>query len=107
MRGMSQPDILPFIHAQGSWGEIGHTAGTMFAPLIADHIDAWTRHIAAETGATRGAIFDTAAAFRAPIEAYAPFLWEELEGMARGAGIGTRELLLLQARAEVSRALKD
>jgi len=22
---MSQPDIMPFVHAQGSWGEIGRT----------------------------------------------------------------------------------
>ena len=42
---MSQPAILPFVHAQGSWGTIGHTVGSMFAPLIADHVEAWTRHV--------------------------------------------------------------
>ena len=87
MPAMSQPAILPFVHAQGSWGEIGHTVGSMFAPLIADHVEAWTRHVIAETGATRRAVLEAAAGFRAPIEAHAPFLWEEIEGMARGAGL--------------------
>ena len=56
MPAMSQPAILPFVHAQGSWGEIGQTVGSMFAPLIADHVEAWTRHIIVETGATRRAV---------------------------------------------------
>jgi hypothetical protein len=106
MPAMSQPAILPFVHAQGSWGEIGHTVGSMFAPLIADHVEAWTRHVIAETGATRRAVLEAAAGFRAPIEAHAPFLWEEIEGMARGSALSLDELCLLQARAEVLRALK-
>lgn len=104
---MSQPAVLPFVHAQGSWGEIGLTVGSMLAPLIARHVEAWTRHVIEETGARRGAVLETAAAFRAPIEAHAPFLWEELDGMARGSGVSAGELLLLQARAEVLRALGD
>lgn len=106
MPAMSQPAILPFVHAQGSWGEIGHTVGSMFAPLIADHVEAWTRHVIAETGATRRAVLEAAAGFRAPIETHAPFLWEEIEGMARGSALSLDELLLLQARAEVLRALR-
>ncbi len=104
---MSQPAILPFVHAQGSWGTIGHTVGSMFAPLIADHVEAWTRHVMTETGATRRAVIEAAAGFRAPIEAHAPFLWEEIEGMARGSGLSLDELLVLQARAEVMRAVKS
>jgi Acyl-coenzyme A:6-aminopenicillanic acid acyl-transferase len=106
MPAMSQPAILPFVHAQGSPGEIGHTVGSMLAPLIGDHVQAWTRHVVAETGATRRAVLEAAAKFRAPIETHAPFLWEEIEGMARGSGLPLEELLLLQARAEVLRALK-
>src|SRR5262245_46368616 len=104
---MSQPDILPFVHAQGSWGEIGLTVGTMLAPLIERHVDAWTRHVVAETGATRRKVIEAAAPFASPIEMHAPFLWEELEGMAKGSGVSIAELLLLQARAEVLRTLKD
>lgn len=102
---MSQPAILPFVHARGSWGEMGRTVGTMFAPLIADHVEAWRRHIQRESGATRPAMLDTATRFRAPIEAHAPFLWEELDGLSRGSGVPIGDLLLLQARAEVLRAL--
>ena len=103
---MSDTAIFPFVHAQGSWGDIGLTVGSMFAPLIADHAEAWIRHTAAETGAARPAVLEAAAAFRAPIETHAPFLWEELDGMARGSGVPAAELLLLQARAEVLRALR-
>src|SRR5262245_42407747 len=106
MPPMSPAAIFPFVHAQGSWGDIGLTVGSMFAPLIADHAEAWIRHTAAETGAARPAVLEAAAAFRAPIETHAPFLWEELDGMARGSGVSTGELLLLQARAEVLRSLR-
>ena len=85
---------------------MGLTVGTMFAPLIADHVETWIGHIVKESGATRRAALDAAAAFRVPIEVHAPFLWEELDGLARGSGVSTNELLLLQARAEVLRALK-
>src|SRR5262245_22308423 len=98
MPAMSQPAILPFVHAHGSPGSIGHTVGSMLAPLIGDHVQAWTRHVVAETGATRRAVLEAAAGFRAPIETHAPFLWEEIEGMARGSGLELGELLLLQAR---------
>jgi isopenicillin-N N-acyltransferase-like protein len=104
MPTMSTPAIFPFVHAQGSWGDMGQQVGTMFAPLIASHVDAWLRHIARETGASRAAALATAATFRAPIQEHAAFLWEELEGLARGSGASVDELLLLQARAEVLRA---
>src|SRR5262245_12415587 len=101
---MSTPDILPFVHAQGSPGEIGRQVGVMLAPLIARHVDAWMAHVTRETGATREAIIASAASFRTPIQTYAPFLWEELEGMARGSGVPIAHLLVLQARAEVLRS---
>jgi hypothetical protein len=99
---MSTP-IFPFVHAQGSWGDMGQQVGVMFAPLIARHIEAWLGHVARETGASRAAALATAATFRAPIQEHAPFLWEELDGMAHGSGVPLGELLLLQARAEVLR----
>jgi isopenicillin-N N-acyltransferase-like protein len=101
---MNTPSILPFVHAQGTWSDIGQQVGVMLAPLIARHAEAWTQHVMGETGASRAAILATAVSFRGPIEAHAPFLWEELEGMARGSGVAIGELLLLQARAEVLRA---
>ncbi len=96
--------ILPFVHAQGSWGEIGNQVGTMLAPAIARHVAAWVQHVTAETGARHAEIQDTAAAYAEPIREHAPFLWEELEGMARGARIPIADLLILQARAEILRA---
>jgi isopenicillin-N N-acyltransferase like protein len=99
--------ILPFVHVQGSWGEMGLQVGQMFAPLIARHVDAWLHHISAESGCTADAALTTAATFAEPIQTYAPFLWEELEGMAQGSGVSVSRLLLLQARAEVMRAQKE
>jgi hypothetical protein len=34
------PAILPFVHAQGSWGEIGRQVGQMCAPAIERHLAA-------------------------------------------------------------------
>ena len=63
---MSTP-IFPFVHAQGSWGDMGQQVGVMLAPLIARHIEAWLGHVARETGASRAAALATEATFRAPI----------------------------------------
>jgi len=98
--------VLPFVHARGSWGEIGHQVGLMFAPSIARHLEAWTAHVVAETGCPRDAVEAAAAPFAQPIRDHAPFLWEELDGMARGSGLPVSRLLILQARAEVMRASK-
>src|SRR5438105_12716256 len=100
------PSILPFIHAQGSWGEMGRQVGRMLAPAIERHVEAWTRHVMEETGCRRGAVEAAAAPFAAPIRDHAPFRWEELDGMASGSSIPVSRLLILQARAEVMRASK-
>lgn len=99
-------EILPFVHVRGSWGEMGEQVGQMFAPLIGRHVEAWLDHVIEETGCTRAAALDTAATFASPIQEHAPFLWEELEGMARGSGVPITDLLVLQARAEVLRVHK-
>jgi isopenicillin-N N-acyltransferase-like protein len=101
---MTTPDILPFASVRGSWGAMGEQTGQLFAPLIGRHLDAWLAHVSRETGATRGAVVAAAQPYAEAIQAHAPFLWEELEGMARGSGIALDELLVLQARAEVLRA---
>jgi isopenicillin-N N-acyltransferase-like protein len=98
------PSILPFVHARGSWGEIGRQVGTMLAPSIERHVEAWIGHVIRETGCSRSEVLESAKPFAQPIQEHAPFLWEELDGLARGSGIGRAELLMLQARAEVMRA---
>ena len=101
------PDIMPFVHVRGTWGEMGAQVGQMFAPLIERHVEAWLEHVVRETGASRDDALATAASYAAPIQAHAPFLWEELQGMARGSQLPMNQLLLLQARAEVMRLSKD
>lgn len=100
------PSILPFVHAQGSWGEIGYQVGQMCAPAIERHLEAWTRHVMEQARCSREAVEAAAAPFARPIQDHAPFLWEELEGMSRGCGVPVSRLLILQARAEVMRANK-
>jgi len=100
------PSILPFVHAQGSWGDIGRQVGQMLAPAIERHLAAWTQHVVDETRCTREAVEAAAAPFAAPIREHTPFLWEELDGMAQGSGIPIARLLVLQARAEVMRVNK-
>ena len=101
------PDIMPFVHVRGTWGEMGAQVGQMFAPLIERHVEAWLEHVARETGAGRDDALATAGLYAAPIQEHAAFLWEELEGMARGSRLPMNRLLLLQARAEVMRLSRD
>ena len=98
------PDILPFVGARGTWGAMGEQVGQVFAPLIDRHVEAWIGHVCRETSATRDAVIAAAQPYAQPIREHAPFLWEELEGLALGADIPVSELLVLQARAEVLRA---
>src|SRR5689334_3300955 len=87
------PSILPFVHARGSWGEIGRQIGTMLAPAIERHVEAWIGHVIRETGCSRAEVLEAARPFASPIEQHAPFLWEELDGLAQGSRIGRTELL--------------
>ena len=103
---MTTPSVLPFIHAQGSWGEIGRQVGQMLQPAIERHLEDWTRHVMRETGCARSAVEAAAAPYARPIQDHTPFLWEELDGLSRGSGIPVSRLLILQARAEVMRANK-
>jgi Acyl-coenzyme A:6-aminopenicillanic acid acyl-transferase len=100
------PSILPFVHAQGSWGELGYQVGQMCAPAIERHLEAWTRHVMSEARCSREAVEAAAAPYAQPIRDHAPFLGEELEGLSRGCGVPVSRLLILQARAEVMRANK-
>ena len=104
---MTTPDIMPFIHVQGSWGDMGRQVGQMFAPLIDRHVEAWLGHVRAETGCSREAALATAMTYAPAIQSHAPFLWEEIDGIARGAGLPIEQVMLLQARAEVMRHQKD
>jgi isopenicillin-N N-acyltransferase like protein len=101
---MTTSEILPFASVRGTWGAMGDQVGQIFAPLIGRHVDAWIAHVMRETGAPRDAVVAAAQPYAQHIQAHAPFLWEELDGMARGSGIPLEELLVLQARAEVLRA---
>jgi isopenicillin-N N-acyltransferase like protein len=101
---MTTPEVLPFASVRGTWSAMGEQVGQIFAPLIGRHLDAWLGHVVRETGASRDAVVATAQPYARHIQAHAPFLWEELGGMARGSGIPLAELLVLQARAEVLRA---
>ena len=104
---MTTPEIMPFIHVHGSWGDMGRQIGQMFAPLIDRHVDAWLGHVRAETGCSREAALATAMTYAPAIQAHAPFLWEEIDGIARGTGLPIERVMLLQARAEVMRHQKD
>ena len=108
MPAMSQPAILPFVHAQGSWGEIGHTVGSMLAPLIADHVrgvDA-PRRRGDGRRAPRAVHRGGRAVPRADRGARAVSVGGDRGHGARRRASPLEDLLLLQARAEVLRALK-
>ena len=94
---------LPRVTARGSWGNIGYTLGKQLAPLIRNHLNAWLDHVVNETGCDRDDAVQSADVFAEPVQTYAPCLWEELDGMARGSGLSVVELLVLQARTEVLR----
>ena len=89
----------------GTHTEIGETYGSTCAELVREHRDLVLQRFAA-LGVGRRDVLAATEAYRGYIEEHAPFLDQEIRGVAAGADIDTEEAYLLQLRAEVNQRLQ-
>lgn len=92
---------LPLVEVGGTHREIGRQFGEHLRDEVREYSDMWLAKAAARSGKGRDALLDHVAGFVATIDAWAPYLGEEIRGVAEGAGIDEREAFSIQVRMEL------
>lgn len=93
---------FPMHRFAGSHLQIGEQFGEACRDLIALHLDKALGRLAGRSSLGRDDALAKALAYRPWVQRYAAFFDEEIQGVARGAGITLAEAYLLQLRAEVA-----
>ena len=98
----SDPGVFPRFRVAGSHRQIGRQFGEASAPLIRRHLDKALARLEGKSSLTRADALAAAMLYRPYVQAHAPFLDEEIVGVAEGAGVALDEAYLLQLRAEAA-----
>lgn len=93
---------FPFYRFAGTHREIGRQFGEATAEVVRRHRDLALTRLDARSGVTPGQALVVAMRYQPWVVKYAPFLDEEIQGLAEGAGLSLAEAYLLQLRAELA-----
>jgi isopenicillin-N N-acyltransferase like protein len=96
------PHTFPSYRLSGTHRAIGRQFGEACAGLIGRHRDLALARLGTRRGVTREGALAAAGRYRDYVIEHAPFLDEEVQGVAEGAGLSLAEAYLLQLRAEVA-----
>lgn len=100
-------ETFPFYRFAGTHQEIGQQYGETCKTLIDHHLNLVKERLAKSYHASFEDVTNHALKYKPYIEKYAPFLAEEISGMAEGANISIGEAYLLQVRAELNTYFKN
>lgn len=99
---------IRLIHLEGDATERGRQYGSQAAAEIQQNVEDYTALIQHHTGRNRHQVMDEAAhVIRPIIEAHAPDLWLEMQGLAEGAGCSLLDVVLINARSELMSAADE
>ena len=93
--------VLPLIEVSGSHREIGRGFGEQLRDQVREYSGLWLEKASARSGKSRGELLDHVGGFVQTIDTWAPYLGEEIRGVADGAGIDEREAFSIQVRMEL------
>ena len=93
----------PFHRFSGSHLEIGRQHGEECRDLIARHYDLAIERLAAQSGLATDRALDRALDHRGHVQRHAPYLDQEIVGLADGARLSLGQAYALQLRAELNR----
>jgi isopenicillin-N N-acyltransferase-like protein len=93
---------FPAYRFSGTHREIGRQFGEATRDLIWQHRDLATARLGAQSGVGAAQALAAAWRYRPFVQQHAPFLDEEIAGVAEGAGLSLEEAYLLQLRAELA-----
>jgi isopenicillin-N N-acyltransferase-like protein len=94
-------DFFPVIELKGKPYEMGKTHGRILAKEIKANLELYFMMFRGLCGLEPQQCLTHADRFLDVMQKYAPFLLEEMEGIARGAGVSLTEILFLNARSEL------
>jgi len=97
-----QPASFPVHRFSGSHRAIGRAFGEACAAAARRHRDLALDRLARRSGIAPERALRAALAYRPFVVEHAPFLDEEVQGVAEGAGLSLAEAYLLQLRAELA-----
>ena len=92
---------FPFYRFSGSHYQIGQQYGAACGELIKKNLDLSICHLQDHADITREQILASTLLYRPYILQYAPFLDEEIQGIATCTGLRLEEIYFLQLRAEI------
>jgi isopenicillin-N N-acyltransferase-like protein len=98
---------LQVVKIQGSARERGRQYGESVSPSIQQNVKDYLRLLAFHSGLEQSKALRAAEAFGPLVEAHAPDLWLEMQGIAEGAGCDLTEVLLINARSELMLAASE
>lgn len=93
---------FPSYRFAGSHRQIGRQFGEATVDLVRQHRDLALRRLQARSSVSPELALAAAMRYRPFVQHHAPFLDEEVQGVAEGAGISLEEAYLLQLRAELA-----
>lgn len=93
---------FPFFRFHGSHRQIGRQFGAACRPLILRHRELALERLRAQGSVDLEWALAEALHYRPFVQRHAPFLDDEIQGVAEGAGISLAEAYLLQLRAELT-----
>ena len=94
--------VFPRLRLTGSHRQIGRQFGEGAASLIRHHLDRALERLEAHSSLSKADALAAAMQYRPYVRAFAPYLDEEVVGVAEGAGLTLEEAYLLQLRAEAA-----
>ena len=94
-------DFFPIIDLNGNAYDMGMTHGRTLAKEIKANLELYFMMVRGLTGLEPQQCLTHAGRFLDVMQTDAPFLLEEMEGIARGAGMSLKEILFLNARSEL------
>lgn len=102
--GNRSTKTFPFYRFSGTHRQIGQQYGEACSKLIKKHLDYVLERLQSKANISHIQVIEEAALkYRSYVKQFTPFLDEEIQGVAEGAGISLGEAYLLQIRAEVNR----
>lgn len=99
---MTQPSPLSVTRLAGSRQQIGEAHGRQHRPLIHRSLAVYSRLFHDFVGLSWAAARRQAEPFQGMIEKGFPAILDEMEGIARGAGVEFLDILVLNCRSEIA-----
>ena len=97
---------FPELRAAGSAGDLGFAQGRAFATKIRANLDFYLDWLSLEGAFPPERLLELARGFARPLETRFPDMLEEIDGVARGAGLSLDQVLLINARTDIMAAVR-